>query len=303
VLPSTLNPEVKLTMSNYLNSMPKADIEMVFVDHCPKTGLMDLEDLKKKVDSDTTAVFIENPSYIGIFESQAEEIGKIAKAAGAEFIVYVDPISLGIVAPPAQYGATIACGDFHSLGMHMQAGGGQGGFIATQDGMKYVGEFKDLMYGLTDTTVEGEYGFGEILFDRTSYGSRDKANEFTGTSTGLWAVTAGVYLSLMGPKGMEEVGTTIMQNSQYAAKLISEIKGVELVFAAPFFKEFVVNFDKTGKSVAEINKALLEYKIFGGKDLSRELPEYGQSALFCVTEIHTKEDIEKLVYALNGIVK
>ena len=103
---------------------------------------------------------------------------------------------------------------------------------------------------------EGEYGFGEVLFDRTSYGSRDKAKEFTGTSTGLWAITAGVYLALMGPKGMKEVGQTIMQKSQYAATCLSEVRGVKLQFRSPFFKEFVVNFDQTGKSVAEINRSI-----------------------------------------------
>ncbi len=139
-------------------------------------------------------------------------------SAGAEFIVYVDPISCGVVAPPAQYGATFACGEGHPLGMHMQCGGGQTGFIATHDEMKYISEFTELMFGLTETVKEGEYGFGEVLFDRTSYGSREKGKEFTGTTTGLWAITSGVYLSLMGPKGMQEVGQTIMQNAQYAAK-------------------------------------------------------------------------------------
>lgn len=303
LLPQSMNPEINMTMKNYLNHMPHPDIEMTFIDFDRQTGLLDLNDLRKKISDQTTAVLIENPTYLGIIETQAEEIGKIASKSGAEFIVYTDPISLGVMAPPAQYGATIACGDFHPLGNHLHAGGGQGGFIATNDGMKYVSEFKDLMYGIADTTVEGEYGFGEVLFDRTSYGTRDKANEFTGTSTGLWAITAGVYLSLMGPKGMQEVGQTIMQHSQYAAKVLSGIKGVKLVFTTPFFKEFVLDYNQTGKSVAQINKALLEFKIFGGKDLSFEFPELGQSALYCVTEIHTKCDIDKLAYALAAVTR
>lgn len=140
-------------------------------------------------------------------------------------------------------------------------------------------DLKDLMFGITETVKEGEWGFGEVLFDRTSYGSREKGKEFTGTTTGLWAITTGVYLALMGPKGMEEIGQTIMQKSQYAAKRISQIKGVKLVFNTPFFKEFVVNFDATGKSVSEINKALLGHKIFGGKDISNEFAEFAQSGI------------------------
>ena len=165
--------------------------------------------------------------------------------------------------------------------------------------MKYISEFKDLMFGITETSVEGEYGFGEVLFERTSYGSREKGKEFTGTSTGIWAITAAVYLSLMGPKGMEETGRTIMQMSQYAASQLSKVKGVRLKFQSPFFKEFVLNFDKTGKSVSRINKRLLKHKIFGGKDLSKEMPELGQSALYCVTEAKTMDDVQTLVSALK----
>lgn len=301
LVPETMNTENMLIMKNYMNSMPEPDIKIVTL-KCDASGLIDLEDLKSKISSDVCAVFIENPTYLGSVEVKAEAIGKIAKEAGAEFIVYADPISLGVMEAPANYGATITCGDFHPLGLHLGTGGCQGGFIATFDDMKYISEFKDLMFGITETSVEGEYGFGEVLFDRTSYGSRDKANEFTGTSTGLWAITAGVYLAVMGPKGMEEVGTTIMQRSQYAAKKIAEIPGVEVKMSGPFFKEFVVDFNMTGKTVADINKALLDFKILGGKDLSFDFPEMGQSALYCVTEIHTQEDIDKLVYALKGVV-
>ena len=298
VIPRTINSDTRMVLRNYC----KPDISIAEVEFDLRTGLMDLDDLRRKVSSSTAAVLVENPSYLGFLESQAGDFGAIARDNGAEFIVYADPISLGVVAPPAQYGATIACGDFQALGMHIQAGGGQGGYIATGDDMRYVSQFKDLMFGITETVVDGEYGFGEVLFDRTSYGSREHGNEFTGTSTGLWAVTAAVYLSLMGPKGIEETGQTIMQMSQYAARRISQIDGIELGFTSPFFKEFVVNFDKTGKTVAEVNEALLERRIFGGKDLSEELPELGQSALYCVTEARTQEDVDMLASALEEVL-
>lgn len=296
VIPRAMNPEVSLVIKNYL----KPDITVKEFAFDKATGLMDLEDLSAKVSRKTTAVLVENPSYFGVLESQAPDAGKVARENGAEFIVYADPISLGVVAPPAQYGATIACGDFHPLGMHMCAGGAQGGFIATADDMKYITQFKDLMFGITETTAPGEYGFGEVLFDRTSYGSREKGNEFTGTTTGIWAITAAVYLSLMGPRGIEETGRTIMQMSQYAAKQLSKIRGVKMKFQSPFFKEFVIEFPRT--KAARINKALLKHKIIGGKDLSKEFPELGQSALFCVTETKTMDDIQKLVKALKEVI-
>ncbi len=300
LLPRSMSPDTLSIVKNYLQGIgaPQVAIEMINFD--TETGLLDLDDLRSKISDNTAAVLIENPSYLGFIETQAEEIGTIARDAGADLIVQTDPISLGALAPPAHYGADFACGDFQPLGMHMQCGGGQGGFVAAHDDMKYIAEFKDLMFGLTETVKDGEWGFGEVLYDRTSYGSREKGKEYTGTTTGLLAITAGVYLSLMGPKGMEEVSQTIMQKSQYTALRISQIPGLRLAFSTPFFKEFVVNFDDTNTSVGEVNRRLLEHKIFGGKDVSAEFPELGQSALYCVTEIMTQKDIDSLVQALTA---
>ena len=298
LIPQTMNPESHQVLINYC----KPDLSLSEVGFDPGTGQMDLDELNRKISSQTAAVFIENPTYLGFLEEAASEIGNIAHDHGAEFIVSTDPICLGVIAPPAQYGANIACGDFQPLGMHLQAGGGQGGFIATMDEMKYVSEFKDLMFGITETVEKEEYGFGEVLFDRTSYGSREQGKEYTGTTTGLWAITAAVYLSLMGPRGMQETGQTIMQMSQYAAKQLGKISGIQLAFRSPFFKEFVINFDPSKKTVAEVNRLLLEHNIFGGKDLSQDFPKLGQSSLYCVTETKTKEDIDRLTSVLNEVI-
>ena len=303
LMPRSMNPEVLRVSRNYSNAVPDPLIEIELVAYDPQTGLIDLDDLKAKISSETAAVYVENPTYLGSIETQAEEIGAMARENGAEFIVYADPISLGVLAPPAQYGATIACGDFHPLGLHMQCGGGQAGFIATQGGMEYASRFKDIIPTVVPTVKEGEYGFGVVLPTQISYFAREQANEFTGTATGLWAITAAVYLALMGPQGMKEVGQTIMQKAQYAARRIAELDGVELKFGSPFFKEFAVGFDGTGRSVREINKALLDHGIFGGADLSGDFPELGQSALYCVTETMTREDIDALVRALREVTK
>lgn len=106
----------------------------------------------------------------------------------------------------------------------------------------------------------------------------------------------------MGPQGMLEVGKTIVQQAEYAKKRLSEIEGVSMKFNVSTFKEFVVDFNSTGKSVAEINKLLLEQGIFGGKDLSAEFAQWGQCALYCVTEIHTKQDIDTLAEALKKVL-
>ena len=300
LLPRSISPDTLAVVQNYLQGIGAPQVAIEMIDFDVETGLLDLDDLRAKISDSTAAILIENPSYLGFIEIQADEIGTIARDAGADLVVQTDPISLGALAPPAHYGANFACGDFQPLGMHMQCGGGQGGFVAAHDDMKYIAEFKDLMFGLTETVKEGEWGFGEVLYDRTSYGSREKGKEYTGTTTGLLAITAGVYLSLMGPRGMEEVSQTIMQKSQYAALGISQIAGLKLAFPTPFFKEFVVNFDDAGISVAEVNKRLIEHKIFGGKDISAEFPQLGQSALYCVTEVISQQDVDTLVQALTA---
>lgn len=305
LVPETVGRDFMLQIKNYCGGIEATGgaLDIVQVKCDKKTGMLDLVDLKGKLDNKVAAVYIQNPTYLGTIEFQAEEIGKLAKAAGAEYVVYVDPISLGVIEAPGAYGATIVVGNIQSLGNHMSAGSGVAGFIAVKDEEKYINSLKDMLFGYTPTTQEGEFSVSYYTaWDRTMYGRREQGMEFTGTNAALWAICAGVYLASMGPQGMKEVGTTIMQRSQYAAKKISQIPGVEIKFSTPFFKEFIVNFDMTGKTVSAINKKLLELKIFGGKDLSAEFPELGQSAQYCVTEVHTKEDIDKLVYALGAIV-
>ena len=203
---------------------------------------------------------------------------------------------------PTNYGATICCGDLHSLGLHLSCGNGQAGFISTKGEAKYLVNYKDFIYGFCEPEVEGEYVFGNLLVERTHYAQRAKGKEFTGTGTNLWMVSAAVYMALMGPKGFEEIGRTILYNSRYAAKKMAELKGVRLPLSGAFFQEFVVNFNDTGKTVAEINKKLLEKGIFGGLDLSGDFPELGQSALYCVTELTGKEEVDKLLAALRAIL-
>jgi glycine dehydrogenase subunit 1 len=278
-------------------------IEIRLLDYDPETGQIDLGSLASEISSKTAAVYFKNPSYFGFIEGKGGEISKSAHDHGAISIVGVDPISLGILAPPAEYGADIVCGDIQSLGIHMQFGGGHGGFIATRDEEKYVAEYPSRLFGIAPTSVAGEYGFGDIAYERTSFALREEGKEFVGTATALWGITAGVYLSLMGPKGMQEIGEKIMQSSYYTMGKLSEIEGVKApIFSSPHFKEFVINFDETGKTIEEINKELLEHRIFGGKDLMGEFPDLGNSALYCVTEVHTKEDIDKLHDSILGVV-
>ena len=279
------------------------DLQVRLIDYDRLTGHLHREALEAALSSHTAAVYFENPSYLGFIEGAGDRIAETAHRCGAVCVVGANPISLGILTPPADYGADIVCGDIQPLGMHMQFGGGQAGFIATRDEEKYVMEYPSRLFGVTSTRVKGEYGFGDVAYERTSFALREKGKEWVGTAAALWGITAGVYLALMGPQGMAEIGAGIMSRARYAMLELDKIEGVQApIFQSPHFGEFVVGFGDTQKTVASINQALLERGIFGGKDLSGEFPELGESALYSVTEIHTKADIDRLVKALQEVV-
>lgn len=281
----------------------KPNITVRSVGYDPQTGQLDLAALKAAISEETAAVCFQNPSYLGFVEVQGHEISRIAHDLGAICIVEADPMSLGVLTPPADYGADIVCGDIQPLGMHMQFGGGHAGYIATHDDEAYVMEYPSRMFGIAPTSVPGEYGFGDVAYERTSFAIREEGKEWVGTAAALWGITAGVYLALMGPQGMVEMGEGLMSRSRYAMRHIDRIPGVRApVWKAPHFREFVADFTDTGKTVEEINEGLLDRKIFGGKDLTDEYPELGATALLCVSEAHTREDIDQLTAALKEIV-
>ncbi len=151
--------------------------------------------------------------------------------------------------------------------------------------------------------VEGEYGFGDVAYERTSFALREAGKEWVGTASALWGITAGVYLALMGPQGMVAMGEGILQRAEYVQRKLKQMPGVTIRFEGISFKEFVVDFNETRQTVAAIHQKLLEQGIFGGKDLSAEFPELGQCALYAVTEIHKQVDIDRLAATLQEVLR
>jgi glycine dehydrogenase subunit 1 len=298
VVPDTMSADRFAQMRGFTKPYAK----LVRVAHHPATGLLDLADLEAKVGDRTAAVYFETPGYLGVIETQAPDIVQLAHARGALAVAGVDPISLGVLAPPGEYGADIAVGDLQPLGIRMNGGGGLAGFIASRDEQRFVEELPTFLVSIVPTADGNGFGFGVSTMERTSYDKRESATDYYGTTQWLWGIVAGVYLSLMGPQGMADLGAGIMQRSRYAAQRLAAIRGVTApLLTGPFFKELVVGFE--GKSVAEINRALLERGIFGGKPLQAELPALGNAALYCVTEVHGQADIDRLASALEEILR
>ncbi len=299
LVPRNVSPARLSIIRNFCGSVdPNGGIKVTLVDYDIETGMVDLNDLESKLSEKAAGVYYENPNYLGIIEADGAKVSELAHRVGGESIVGVDPISLGVLASPAEYGVDIACGEAQPLGISMYAGGGSCGFIASRDEERYVAEYPLRLVSISPTSVEGEYGYGMALYDRTSYMARENAKDWVGTTTALWGITAAVYMSLLGPQGMKELGETILEKSHYTAGILGELDGVDIPYSG-FFKEFPVKFNTP---VAGINEKLLQQKIFGGKDLRSEYPELGESALYCVTEMHSLEMIEKLEKALREVL-
>ena len=299
LVPALLSPERRSIIAGTLGR--QMDVVEVACD--PARGALDLVALDAALGDDVACVYLEMPGFLGTLEPDAPAITERAHAHGALAVVGVDAVSLGVLEAPPRYGADLVCGELQGLGIHMHYGGGTIGFIASADEERIVAEYPTFLVGAARTT-EDEWGFGEVRWDRMAYVQRGEARDFTGTTQCLWAIGVAVYLALLGPDGMRDLGTTILQRSQYAAQRLGAIPGVRApALEAPFFKEFVVDLRGTGRTVAEVNAALAEAGMHGPLDLSRTFPQLGQAALVCVTETHTKADIDRLADVVAAAVE
>jgi len=266
-------------------------------------GHIDLEDLRKTVSDRTAAVYVENPSYLGFIETQVDEISREAHANGAIFIVGVDPTSLGILRSPSDYGADVVIGEAQPLGNSMNFGGPLLGIFACREDVTLIRQMPGRIIGMTKTQDGTKNGFCMTLQTREQHIRREKATSNICSNEALCSVASAVYMALLGPEGLRELGETVMYNANYAMHLLSKIDGVKApLFKSAHFKEFTVSFDETGLSVSDVNQKLLGRRIHGGKDVSREFSELGQTALYCVTETHSRGEIESLVAAMEDVL-
>jgi len=301
LVPRNINNEKLQVMKSY-TEWSGGKIEQIA--YRSQNGKLDINDLRRKISSKTAAVFIDNPSYFGVLEDQVDRIAEIAHAHQALSIVSVDPSSLGVMRPPGDYDADIVVGSGQPLGLHMNYGGNSLGFFACRSDPKYLDQLPGYVGAITPTIDGKDKAYLDTLWEkRHFFFQRENATSMIGSSSNLCAIGAAVYLSLLGPKGMRELGEGIIQRTRYAIREISRIRKIGTpTFKAPHFKEFIVNFGKTGKTVKEVNRILLDkHGIVGGKDLSYDFPEMGQSALFCVTEVHTSEEIDQLADAIRQL--
>jgi len=298
VTPHYIHPERLETLKAF--SGP-ADIRHVEVAHDRSTGAIDIGDLKTKLTENTAAVYLEYPSFLGVVEERCEEVERITHGANALFIVGIEQTCLGALKPPGDFGADIVVGEGQPLGCHMNFGGPLLGIFACK-GEKLLRQMPGRIIGKTTTQDGKQEAYCMALQTREQHIRRAKATSNICTNEALLALAASIYLSLLGPDGLTDLSSTILDRTRYACEALRKINGVVApAFNAFHYMEFTVDFNRTGKKVSEINNDLLKLGIQGGLDLSHHFPELGQTALYCVTEVHSQDEIDMLTNGLQCV--
>jgi len=247
-------------------------------------------------DAGTDLVVVQSPNFFGCVEDLAG-IAPLAKNAGGLFAVVVsEPLSLGLLHGPGHFGADLAVGEAHALGTPLHFGGPFLGFMASRKALmrqrpgRLVGEAFD---------GEGRRGYVLTLSTREQHIRREKATSNICTNQGLIAMAAAIYMSLMGREGMREVAVQNHSKAAYARERLSGVAGCRPRFDAPFFNEFVMDLPVDAERVS---RGLLERGVMGGLPLGRFHREMGNSMLFCVTEMNSREEIDRLAVALQEVL-
>ena len=283
---ASVNPMIIETITTYISGTDM-ELELIPV----KDGLTDLESLKNKLDDNTSCVLIQQPNYYGLLED-GDAIGSILADTDIKYIMSCNPISLGVLKTPAEYGADIAVGEGQPLGLGLSFGGPYLGFMATTEKLmrrlpgRIVGETKD---------SQGRRAYVLTLQAREQHIRREKASSNICSNQALCAMTAAVYLAAMGREGIRQAATLSMSKAHYLAERLCEIDGYDLVYEGEFFNEFVttVNAD-----VDVVLKALSKHGILGGYPLEGS---DRRQLLWCATELNTKEEIDSMIQILNGV--
>lgn len=296
LIPRHIHPDRRATLKTYAEP---AGIEVVEVKNDNTTGQIDLNDLDSKITEDCAGVYLENPSYLGCLQTKVEDVAEVAHSKGALFVAGVDLTSLGILKPPGEYGVDIAIAEGQCLGSPMNYGGPLLGVFACK-GERLLRQMPGRIIGMTTTKDKEQRAYCMALQTREQHIRREKATSNICTNEALCALTAATYLSLLGPQGVRELGRAILSKTYCAIGQLGKIRGIKIpVMQAHHFKEFTVGFNETGMRLQDLERRLLGEGIQIGAPVTRNLPELGETAVFCVTESHSKEDIDRLCSALT----
>ena len=278
---ATTNPEVINTIRTYCYGTGD---EMKIVP--AKDGKTDMAALQEMLGADVASFYVQQPNFFGQFE-EAEELGKLVHEAGAMYVMGCNPIALAIMKTPAECGADVAVGEAQPLGMPLSYGGPYLGYMATLT--KHLRKLPGRIVGETVDT-EGRRTFCLALQAREQHIRREKASSNICSNQALCALTAGVYVSAMGPVGMTQAAKQSMAKAHYLANELCKIPSVSMKFTGEYFHEFVVEMPK----VNEVLEALEKADILGGLQIE-------EGVLWCATEKVTKADLDRTVAIVKEV--
>ena len=288
-------PQRLAVLNTYVEPMG-LKVERVAFD--TSTGRLDSTQLKRSLSRDVAALYFENPNYFGVIEEEADDLISAVHSVGALGIVGVDPISLSLLREPGSYGADVVVGEGQPLGIPMNYGGPHLGIFAVREA-KLARSMPGRLIGITATVADpSQKAFAMVLQTREQHIRREAATSNICTNQALLALAAASYLALLGKSGFRQLGETIVSNSHYAARRISGIRGLRSPrFGGAFFKEFVVEYPRATADV--VQRRLSKQGILAGHPVEREFGLGPRAGVFCVTEVHTSEDIERLAVAIK----
>jgi glycine dehydrogenase subunit 1 len=284
----SLNPRYREVLDSYISHN---DIEIIEIPAIDFT--LDLKTFQKLLNADIAAVIIQSPNFFGYLEDM-NDLSSMVHENESLLISCYDPISLGLIRPPGEFGADIAIAEGQVLGNHQNFGGPFVGlFSATKE---LVRKIPGRIAGMT-TDMEGKTGFVLTLQTREQHIRREKATSNICTNSGLLALAATIYMSALGKSGMQEVASLCLQKSHYLADELDKIEGVEVLKDKSFFKEFVV---KLSDDIDSLLDKMQKQGILGGINLNKWGIE--GHLLVTVTEKRTKKEIDRYVEVMREAV-
>ncbi len=290
VLTAGVNPLARRVVATYCEG-PGLRLREV----AAPSGVMDAEAARRLVGGKTAALVVQSPNFYGCLEDVAAA-AELAHAAGALLIVVSDPVNLGVLEAPGRQGADIVVGEGQGLGVPLSYGGPYLGVFAAKQ--EFVRRMPGRLVGAT-VDVDGRRGFALTLQTREQHIRRAKATSNICTNVALCALMATIHLAILGRQGLTRAGELSMAKAHYAAERLSQVPGVSLRFAAPFFKEFTLTLPKPPERVVA---RLAKERILAGVPLKAFDRKLANGLLVAVTEKRTREEIDALAAALTRAV-
>jgi glycine cleavage system P protein (glycine dehydrogenase) subunit 1 len=293
ILSRALHPQYREVVRTYATGAGSGDVERIELVEAPLSadGRTDLEWLERVLDDQTAAVVIGYPNFFGAIED-LERTGALARARGALLITATtEPLALGLLRPPGDYGADIAVAEGQSLGIPMSYGGPGVGLFATRSA--YVRMMPGRLVGEAADGA-GRRGYVLTLATREQHIRREKATSNICTNHGLMALALTVYLSTVGKAGLRDLAVVNTAAAHRAASRLTKSGKWQMAFGAPFFNEFVLR----GSGLEDVWQAARAHGVLAGVPLRQWYPELTDALLLCVTEMHDAAAVDRLVEAL-----